>query len=130
MGVDYTAATPAHAQGRARDNRRKNAQLIQDDAARLDLRRKFHATLCALGIGALPDYRGALDRMVSQIVPGGQTAIGEAKKRMMATDSCSYDAALVRYGSLSKPCALSHRGKASHASVSPSSAYGGINSIA
>jgi hypothetical protein len=54
--------------------------LIQVDAARIDLGRKFDAALCTLAIGVIPDYRGALDRMLLHIKPRGRLAIGDAKR--------------------------------------------------
>ena len=58
----------------------ENVELIQVDAARIDLGRKFDAALCTLAIGVIPDYRGALNRMVAHLKPGGWLAIGDAKR--------------------------------------------------
>lgn len=83
VGVDYTGAMLAHARERVRDDGWKNVELIQADAARLELRRKFDAALCTLAIGVIPDYRGVLARMVSHIEPGRWLAIGDAKRNSL-----------------------------------------------
>jgi demethylmenaquinone methyltransferase/2-methoxy-6-polyprenyl-1,4-benzoquinol methylase len=80
VGVDYTAAMLARARQRVAREGWKNVELIQADAARIDLGRKFDAVLCTLAIGVIPDYRGALDRMVTHLKPGGWLAIGDAKR--------------------------------------------------
>lgn len=80
VGVDYTLAMLARAQERVERQGWENVELIQADAARIDLQRKFDATLCTLAIGVIPDYRGALDRMVAHVKSGGRLAIGDAKR--------------------------------------------------
>jgi len=80
VGVDYTPAMLARAQERVDREGWHNVELIRADAARIDLQRKFDAALCTLAIGVIPDYGGALDRMVAHIKPGGRLAIGDAKR--------------------------------------------------
>ncbi len=80
VGVDYTLAMLARAQERIEREGWENVELIQGDAARIDLGREFDAVLCTLAIGVIPDYRGALDRMVAHLKPGGWLAIGDAKR--------------------------------------------------
>jgi ubiquinone/menaquinone biosynthesis C-methylase UbiE len=80
VGVDYTAAMFARAQERVEREGWENVELIQADAARINLERKFDAALCTLAIGVIPDYRGALDRMIEHVKPGGRLAIGDAKR--------------------------------------------------
>src|SRR6266498_2845843 len=80
IGVDYTFAMLARARERVEREGWKNVELIQADAARIDLGRKIDAALCSLAIGVIPDYRGALDRMVAYVKPGGRLAIGDAKR--------------------------------------------------
>jgi hypothetical protein len=73
--------------------------LIQADAARIDLGRKFDAALCTLAIGVIPDYRSALDCMIAHVKPGGRLAIGDAK-RSSGLAGCSFNwlADLLGYG--------------------------------
>jgi len=54
--------------------------LVQGDAARIELGRKFDAALSTLAISVIPDYRGALDRMLAHVKPGGYLTIGDAKR--------------------------------------------------
>jgi phosphatidylethanolamine/phosphatidyl-N-methylethanolamine N-methyltransferase len=79
VGVDYTGAMLSRAQERVERNGWGNIELIQADAARIDLNREFDAALSTLAIGVIPDYRGALNRMVAHLKPGGWLAIGDAK---------------------------------------------------
>ncbi len=79
VGVDYTAAMLARAQERVETEGWNNVELIQGDAAQIDLRQTFDAALSTLAIGVIPDYSGALDRMINRLRPGGWLAIGDAK---------------------------------------------------
>lgn len=80
VGVDYTSAMLARARERVKREGWKNVELVQGDAARIVLKRRFDAALCTLAIGVIPDYRSALDRMIAHIKPGGRLAIGDAKR--------------------------------------------------
>ncbi len=80
VGVDYTHAMLSRAIERVQRKGWRNVELVQLDAARMDLRQKFDSTLCTLATGVIPDYRGALDRMVEHVKPGGRLAIGDAKR--------------------------------------------------
>ena len=80
VGVDYTSAMLDRARKRVKREGWENVELIRGDAARIDLERKFDAALCTLAIGVIPDYRGALYRMVAHVKPGGWLAIGDAKR--------------------------------------------------
>ena len=80
IGVDYTSAMLVKAREQVEQGGWKNVELIQGDAARLDLVRKFDAALCTLAIGVIPDYRSALDRMVNHVKPGGWLAISDSKR--------------------------------------------------
>ncbi len=80
VGVDYTAAMLDRARERVKREGWRNVELIRGDAARIDLGREFDAALCTLAIGVIPDYRGALDRMVAHLKPGAWLAIGDAKR--------------------------------------------------
>ena len=80
VGVDYTSAMLARAKERVDRHGYKNVELIYEDAALIDLKRKFDAALCTLAIGVIPDYQEALDRMVAHLKAGGRLAIGDAKR--------------------------------------------------
>src|SRR5579859_6452294 len=80
VGVDYTFAMLARARQRVERETLENVELIQADAARIDLQRRFDAALCTLAIGVIPDYRSALDRMLAHVNPGGRLAISDGKR--------------------------------------------------
>ena len=79
VGVDYTSDMLARAQERVEREGWKNVELIQTDAAGIELGRTFDAALSTLAISVIPDYRGALERMLAHVKPGGYLAIGDAK---------------------------------------------------
>ena len=80
VGVDYTSDMLARAQERVDREEWKNVELIQGDAAHIELGRTFDAALSTLAISVIPDYRGALDRMFAHVKSGGYLAIGDAKR--------------------------------------------------
>jgi len=79
VGVDYTSDMLARARERIEREGWQNVELIQSDAARMELNRSFDAALSTLAISVIPDYRGALDRMLAHVKSGGYLAIGDAK---------------------------------------------------
>lgn len=80
VGVDYTSDMLARAQERVGREGWQNIEVIQGDAARIELGQMFDAALSTLAISVIPDYRGALDRMLAHVKPGGWLAIGDAKR--------------------------------------------------
>jgi len=80
VGVDYTSDMLARARERIEREGWKNVELVQGDAARIDLGRKFDAALCTLAISVIPEYHNALDRMGAHVKSGGRLAIGDAKR--------------------------------------------------
>jgi len=80
VGVDYTSDMLARAQERVEREGWNNVELIQADAARIELGQTFDASLCTLAISVIPDYHGALARMLAHVRPGGYLAIGDAKR--------------------------------------------------
>ena len=80
VGVDYTSDMLTRAKERVEHEGWKNVELIQADAARIELGRTFDAALSTLAISVIPDYRSALDRMLAHVKPGGYLAIGDAKR--------------------------------------------------
>lgn len=57
--MDYTSAMLTRARERVEREGWENVELIQGDAACIDLKRKFEAALCTLAIGVIPGYGGA-----------------------------------------------------------------------
>jgi ubiquinone/menaquinone biosynthesis C-methylase UbiE len=99
VGLDYTDAMLARAQQRVERAGWNNVELIQADAARIDLAQTFDAAMCTLAVGVIPDYRSALDRMAAHLKPGGWLAIGDAK-RSSGRDGVAFNwlADLLGYG--------------------------------
>jgi len=85
VGVDYTSDMLTRAKERVEREGWKNVELIQADAARIELGQTFDAVLSTLAISVIPDYRGALERMLAHVKPSGFLAIGDAKR-----SSCWY----------------------------------------
>lgn len=80
VGVDYTPAMLAQAQARVQRYGWQNVQLVRSDAAQLMLGRRFDAALCTLAMSVIPDYEGALIRMVEHVRPAGRVAIADGKR--------------------------------------------------
>ncbi len=80
VGLDYTTAMLARARDQVKQARWGNVELLQADATRIDLGRKFDAALCTLAMSVIPDYRSALARLVAHTKPGGRVAIGDARR--------------------------------------------------
>lgn len=80
VGVDYTPAMLEQARIRVDRQGGGNVQLVQADAAKLDLEKKFDAALSTLAMSVIPDYKSALERMCAHLVPGGRMAIADAKR--------------------------------------------------
>jgi len=68
VGVDSTSAMLDRARERVKREGWGNVELIQGDAA-----------LCTLAMGVIPDYRAALNRMLTHVKQGGWLAIADAK---------------------------------------------------
>ncbi len=79
VGVDYTPAMLDQARARIQRRGWQNVQLVRSDAAQLALGRQFDAALCTLAISVIPDYQGALQRMLAHVRPGGWVVIADAK---------------------------------------------------
>jgi len=79
VGVDYTPAMLDQARTRIQRRGWQNVQLVRSDAAQLALGRQFDAALCTLAMSVIPDYQGALQRMIAHVRPGGRVVIADAK---------------------------------------------------
>ena len=80
VGVDYTPAMLGQAGRRVDRQGWDNVQLVLADASKLDLEQKFDAALSTLAMSVIPDYKSALNRMRTQLVPGGRMVIADAKR--------------------------------------------------
>lgn len=71
VGVDLSY----HMLARARRRRGLDVQLIQADAARLTLRRRFHAVLMSYSLTMIPDWRTAIELACDHLEPEGTIVI-------------------------------------------------------
>jgi len=79
VGVDYTPEMLARAQEKVFRQQWNNVQLIQGDAAKLNLNKQFDAVLCTLAMSVIPGYQDALERMHAHLKPGGWISISDAQ---------------------------------------------------
>jgi demethylmenaquinone methyltransferase/2-methoxy-6-polyprenyl-1,4-benzoquinol methylase len=75
VGVDYSDAMLDGARELVRKKGWHNVALIEQDAAQLDRRNEFDAAIATLAMAVIPDWRKALERMVSAVHPGGRIAL-------------------------------------------------------
>lgn len=83
IGLDYTPAMLHEAQQLVRRRGWGNVELIRGDAAELPLERGLghvDAALSTLAMSVIPNYRRALQQMVSSVRPGGRVAIADARR--------------------------------------------------
>lgn len=80
VGLDYTPAMLERAKARIQRHGWENVQLVLGDAAQTTLERQFGAALCTFAMSVIPDYNGALQRMIAHVRPGGQVVIADAKR--------------------------------------------------
>ncbi len=74
-GVDFSGDMLARARRRVTRRRWRHVELVQADAARLDLRRQFDAILFGYSLSMIVDWRAALARAAAHLAPGGRLAV-------------------------------------------------------
>ncbi len=80
VGFDYSQSMLGAAAESCRRRGWKQVELIQGDAAALDVgARRFDGVLCVLGMSAIPDWRRALARCRDVLVPGGTLSVCDAR---------------------------------------------------
>lgn len=79
IGVDYSPAMLKQAQKLVKRKRWKNVELIECDAAKLDLGHRVDAAVSTLAMAVIPDHREALKRMAAHVHPGGRVVVAECK---------------------------------------------------
>ena len=79
VAVDYTPAMLAKAKQLAKRQGWQNIELLEADAAQLDLGEQFDAVLWMLAASVVPDWRAALERAVAHVRPGGWLVIADAR---------------------------------------------------
>jgi len=79
IGVDYTPEMLIQVREKVSRHQWSNIQLIQGDAANLQLEYQFDAILCTLAMSVIPNYERALERMLAHLKPGGWISISDAQ---------------------------------------------------
>ncbi len=74
-GVDFSAEMLARARKRVAARAWSQVELVQADAATLDLGRPFDAAFFAYSLTMIPDWRAALRRAHEHLMPGGTLVV-------------------------------------------------------
>ncbi|MBU0617644.1 MAG: methyltransferase domain-containing protein [Planctomycetes bacterium] len=75
VGLDFSPDMLRRARKRVAANGWTNVELIEADAARLDLGRRFDGILFAYSLTLIPDWRAAIDRAEQHLKPGGRLVV-------------------------------------------------------
>jgi S-adenosylmethionine-diacylgycerolhomoserine-N-methlytransferase len=75
LGVDFSEHMLVRARRRASRCGWSNVQLMQADAAVLQLSQQFDAILFAYSLAMIPDWQGALERAHDHLRPGGRIVV-------------------------------------------------------
>lgn len=78
IAFDYSQDMLNAAKNRAQQNKWRNIEFIQGDAAELHLNQKVDAAMSTLGVSAIPNHEKALEKTVNSLKPGGRIAILDA----------------------------------------------------
>jgi ubiquinone/menaquinone biosynthesis C-methylase UbiE len=74
-GVDFSAAMLRQAAKRVARRGWTNVELIEADATKMDLGRKFDAAFFGYSLAVIPDWEASLLRVREHLVPGGTVVI-------------------------------------------------------
>lgn len=72
LGLDFSIDMLRQAERRVLAEGWTNVELVQADATRMQLGRKFDGILFAYSLTMIPDWRGALERAAEHLKPGGR----------------------------------------------------------
>ncbi len=75
VGLDFSPDMLRRAERRIADCGWHNVELLEGDAARLDLDRRFDATLFAYSLTMIPDWPAAIERARAHLKPGGRLVV-------------------------------------------------------
>lgn len=75
VGLDFSHDMLAKARRRVAAHRWPHVELVQADATRLDLGRRFDGVLFAYSLTMIPDWRAALGRAREHLQPGGRLVV-------------------------------------------------------
>jgi len=77
IGVDYSQDMLDEAGRIVAENGWKNVELIQSDAAEMQLDTQFDVVICTLGLAVIPRYEQAMQRAWEMLKPGGVFGVGD-----------------------------------------------------
>lgn len=77
VGTDFSTAMLEQAQEVIDDQGWENVELVQSDAATLQLNETFDAIICTLGLVVIPNHLEAMERMWEHLKPGGVYGIAD-----------------------------------------------------
>ncbi|MEX0786997.1 MAG: methyltransferase domain-containing protein [Dehalococcoidia bacterium] len=80
VGVDYSAAMLAGAEGLVRGRRWTNVELVQGDAAEMTYDASFDGAICTIAMTVIPAWQPALRRMIAAVRPGKRIAITDGQR--------------------------------------------------
>ena len=75
VGLDFSRDMLRKAQKRISAHGWRNVELVQGDAARLDLSQRFDAILFAYSLTMIPDWPAALERAYAHLKPWGRLVV-------------------------------------------------------
>jgi ubiquinone/menaquinone biosynthesis C-methylase UbiE len=75
VGLDFSPHMLRRARRRITGHGWKNVELIEADAAQLNLDRRFDGILFAYSLTMIPDWRAAIDRACEHLKPGGRLVV-------------------------------------------------------
>jgi ubiquinone/menaquinone biosynthesis C-methylase UbiE len=75
VGLDFSPDMLRRAQRRTAAHGWKNVELVEADAAQMDLKRRFDGILFAYSLTMIPDWRAAIERAKEHLKPGGRLVV-------------------------------------------------------
>lgn len=75
VGLDFSPDMLRRARKRVAAHGWKNVELVEADAAKLDLGRRFDGILFAYSLTMIPDWQAAIDRAQQHLKPGGRMVV-------------------------------------------------------
>ncbi len=75
VGLDFSGDMLRQARKRIAARGWRNVELVEADAARMDLGRRFHGILFAYSLTMIPDWPAAIERAAAHLAPGGRLVV-------------------------------------------------------
>jgi len=75
VGLDFSADMLRFAEKRISHKRWKHVELVETDASKMELGRRFDGVLFAYSLTMIPDWRGAIERARAHLKPHGRLVV-------------------------------------------------------